>query len=147
MLGRRGPAQAAFTTPELNELGELAGADVVVDPADLELDAAASRLEATRTRERNLEMLREYAARAPAGKPTPLVLRFLTSPVALLGDERVEAVELVRNRLEPDEQGQLARRRDGRARDAPVRARLPQRRLPGRRRCRASRSTSAARRS
>ncbi len=41
MLGRRGPAQAAFTTPELIELGELAGADVVVDPADLELDAAS----------------------------------------------------------------------------------------------------------
>ncbi len=41
MLGRRGPAQAAFTTPELQELGELAGADVAVDPADLELDLAS----------------------------------------------------------------------------------------------------------
>ena len=39
MLGRRGPAQAAFTPPELKELGELGGADVIVDPADLELDA------------------------------------------------------------------------------------------------------------
>src|SRR5207248_8426660 len=38
MLGRRGPAQAAFTPPELKELGELGGTDVVVDPADLELD-------------------------------------------------------------------------------------------------------------
>ena len=36
VVGRRGPAQAAFTTPELQEMGELAGADVVVDPADLE---------------------------------------------------------------------------------------------------------------
>src|SRR5437763_4535997 len=36
MVGRRGPAQASFTTPELQELGELAGADVIVDPADLE---------------------------------------------------------------------------------------------------------------
>src|SRR5438105_620193 len=41
MLGRRGPAQAAFTPPELAELGELAGADVVVDPADLDLEAAS----------------------------------------------------------------------------------------------------------
>ena len=41
MLGRRGPAQAAFTNPELKELGELAGADVIVDPADLELDPAS----------------------------------------------------------------------------------------------------------
>ena len=43
MLGRRGPAQAAFTNPELRELGEMADADVVVDPADAELDAPAPR--------------------------------------------------------------------------------------------------------
>src|SRR4051794_11210637 len=42
MLGRRGPAQAAFTNPELRELGELSRADVVVDPADLELDPASA---------------------------------------------------------------------------------------------------------
>jgi ferredoxin--NADP+ reductase len=102
MLGRRGPAQAAFTTPELIELGELAGADVIVDPADLE------GAEATDTNaERNLEVLRAYAAREPAGKPKRLVLRFLLSPVALEGDGHVEAVDLVRNRLEPDGRGGL----------------------------------------
>ena len=102
MVGRRGPAQAAFTTPELIELGELAGADVIVDPADLE------GAEPTDTNsERNLEVLREYASRTPEGKPKRLVLRFLLSPVAIVGDERVEAVELVRNRLEPDERGAL----------------------------------------
>src|SRR5207247_2834774 len=53
MLGRRGPAQAAFTPPELKELGELAGADVIVDPADLELDAASeAALETDRARAR-----------------------------------------------------------------------------------------------
>src|SRR6266508_3765210 len=64
MVGRRGPAQAAFTTPELIELGELAGADVIVDPADLE------GAEPTDTNsQRNLDVLREYAAREPEGKP------------------------------------------------------------------------------
>jgi ferredoxin/flavodoxin---NADP+ reductase len=102
MVGRRGPAQAAFTTPELIELGELAGADVVVDPADLE------GAEPTDTNsERNLEVLRGYAARAPEGKPKRLVLRFLLSPAAILGDGRVEAIELVHNRLEPDARGAL----------------------------------------
>jgi ferredoxin--NADP+ reductase len=102
MIGRRGPAQAAFTTPELQELGELAGADVIVEVRDLE------GAEATDTNsERNLAVLREYAAREPSGKPKRLVLRFLQSPVALLGDERVEAVELVHNRLEADERGAL----------------------------------------
>ena len=108
MVGRRGPVQAAFTNPELLELGELAGADVIVDPADLELDpASAAALEGDTNAERNLEVLREYAARKPEGKPKRLVLRFLRSPVALEGDGRVEAVELVRNRLEPDGRGGL----------------------------------------
>jgi ferredoxin--NADP+ reductase len=102
MVGRRGPAQAAFTTPELIELGELAGADVVVDPAELEGAEPADT-----NSERNLAVLHEYAAREPAGKPKRLVLRFLLSPVAILGDGRVEAIELVRNRLEPDAGGAL----------------------------------------
>src|SRR5207253_8003339 len=64
MVGRRGPVQAAFTTPELKELGELAGADVVVDPADLELDAASEEaLSDDTAAQRNLAVLREYAVR------------------------------------------------------------------------------------
>ena len=101
MVGRRGPVQAAFTPPELKELGELAGADVIVDPADLELDPASEReLEADRERaRRNVELLREYAARAPEGRPRRIVLRFLASPVEIVGDERVEGVRVVRNEL------------------------------------------------
>jgi ferredoxin/flavodoxin---NADP+ reductase len=108
MLARRGPVQAAFTTPELIELGELAGCDVVVDPADLELDPASEAALAGDTNAtRNLEVLREYAARPPHGHPRKLILRFLVSPVALVGEARVEAVELVRNRLEADDSGAI----------------------------------------
>jgi ferredoxin--NADP+ reductase len=108
MLGRRGPVQAAFTTPELLELGELAGADVVVDPAELELDAASEGHLAGDTHAmRNLEVLRSYAERPPSGKSRALRLRFCASPVAIVGDGRVEAVEIVRNRLVPDERGVL----------------------------------------
>ena len=101
MLGRRGPVQAAFTPPELKELGELAGAEPVVDPADLVLDPASeAELEADRERaRRNVDLLQEYAAQEPQGKPRRIVLRFLTSPVAILGDDRVEGVEVVRNEL------------------------------------------------
>ena len=100
-LGRRGPAQAAFTPVELAEMGELAGADVVVDPAELELDAATSAQAEADTRvRRNMDILRGFAARTPTGKPRTVRLRFLVSPVAVLGDGRVEAVEIVRNRLE-----------------------------------------------
>jgi ferredoxin--NADP+ reductase len=114
MLGRRGPVQAAFTPPELKELGELAGADVIVDPKDLELDPASEHaLEEDRERaRRNYELLEEFAARPPAGKPRRIVLRFLVSPVAILGSDRVEAVEVVRNEL-VEEGGRLVARPTG----------------------------------
>ena len=98
VVGRRGPAQAAFTTPELQEMGELAGADVVVDPADLE----GAQPQGTNA-ERNVAVLQELAARAPNGKPRRVVFRFFESPVAILGEDRVEGVELVRNELDADE--------------------------------------------
>jgi ferredoxin--NADP+ reductase len=107
MLGRRGPAQASFTPPELGELGELAGADVVVDAADLELDpASAVALEADRAvARRNVDILHEFAARPPSGKPRRVHLRFCVSPVTIVGEGKVEAIEIARNRLVPDELG------------------------------------------
>jgi ferredoxin--NADP+ reductase len=102
IVGRRGPAQAAFTTPELQEMGELAGADVFVDPADLE-GAEPKDTNA----ERNLAVLHELAAREPpeknAAKPRRVVFKFFESPVAILGDDRVEGIELVRNVLDENE--------------------------------------------
>ena len=117
ILGRRGPAQAAFTNPELLELGELEQADVIVDPADVDLDEASQAWldsdEANKTSRENVRILREYAAREPGGKPKRIVLRFLTSPVELQGDERVEKIVVERNRLEPRDDGSLAARPTG----------------------------------
>jgi ferredoxin--NADP+ reductase len=117
ILGRRGPVQAAFTNPELLELGELEHADVIVDPADLELDPMSQAWlesdEANKTMRENVRILREYAERKPAGKPKRIVLRFLTSPVEIQGDGRVERIVVERNRLEPREDGSLAARPTG----------------------------------
>ena len=101
VVGRRGPVQAAWTPVEVGELGELAGADVVVGAGDLELDeASAAELEdSPPTVKRNVEHLREYAARPAGGKPRSIRLRFFSSPVAILGDVKVEAIELQRNEL------------------------------------------------
>jgi ferredoxin--NADP+ reductase len=98
IVGRRGPAQAAFTTPELQEMGELAGADVFVDPADLEGAEAKNT-----NSERNLAVLDGFAAREPKGRPRRVVFRFFESPLAILGEERVEGIELVRNELDANE--------------------------------------------
>jgi ferredoxin--NADP+ reductase len=94
LLARRGPAQAAFTTPELKEMGELADADVIVDATDLEGAVATDT-----NSERNLEVLREYAAREPAGKRRAVVFRFCVSPVEIRGGDRVEEIEIVHNEL------------------------------------------------
>jgi ferredoxin/flavodoxin---NADP+ reductase len=101
VVGRRGPAQASWTTQELKEMGDLAGADVVVDPAELELDPASeAALERDTNARRNIDVLREFAARERTGKPVTVRLLFFRSPVALHGEDKVEAIELVRNRLE-----------------------------------------------
>jgi len=101
IVGRRGPAQASWTTQELKEMGELAGSDVQVDAAELEGAAEDD----THTR-RNMEVLREFAVREPSGKPLVVRFLFFRSPVAIHGDAKVEAVELVRNRLE-EQDGRL----------------------------------------
>jgi ferredoxin--NADP+ reductase len=104
VVGRRGPAQASFTTPELQEMGELAGADIDVDPAELELDpVSAAALEHDTNARRNMEVFRGFAARQPTGKPVTVRFLFFRSPLAIHGEEKVEAIELVRNRLEERE--------------------------------------------
>jgi ferredoxin--NADP+ reductase len=100
LLGRRGPAEAAFTNPELRELGELERADVIVDPAQLKGVEVPEGGDATKRR--NVEILRDYSQRAPSGKSHRLELRFLRSPLEILGegdDGAVTGVRLAINRL------------------------------------------------
>jgi ferredoxin--NADP+ reductase len=114
MLGRRGPAQAAFTNPELRELGELTRADVVVHPEEMELDPASEAWlasdDADATARRNVELLREYSRRELGGHERRVELRFLRSPVEILGegeDGPVTGVRVVKNRIEADASGRL----------------------------------------
>ena len=116
IVGRRGPEQAAFTNPELRELGELADADVIVDAEELERAAALSDPSADSRVRTNLEILRAYAAQPPRGLPRRIVLRFLLSPVEILGDGRgqVTALRLAANDLVASPDGSLrARPRPG----------------------------------
>ena len=117
VAGRRGPAQAAFTNPELRELADLEDVDVVVDAAELDRALAVDDPNMDPTAERNVKTLREYAERGVspaangAGGRRRIVLRFLLSPVELRGDEGgVSEVELVRNELHSEDSGQLRAR-------------------------------------
>jgi ferredoxin--NADP+ reductase len=94
LVARKGPAEAKYTSKELRELGELEGVDVIVDPADLELDAREQELAEGKITRRNLATLRDWAARTPQGAPRRLHLHFRQKPVEIRGGERVESVVL-----------------------------------------------------
>jgi ferredoxin/flavodoxin---NADP+ reductase len=108
VVGRRGPAQAAFTNPELLELGELADADVIVDPEELERALAVEDPNMDPTSQRNVSVLRDYSRRAPAGKSKRVILRFLLSPTELIGDGNgVRRIVMARNALQAGKDGRL----------------------------------------
>ena len=122
MLGRRGPAQGKFTSVELKELGRLAGVDVSLDARDLELDEASAE-EAARSRvaTRNLEILRELSERPASDADRRLVLRFLASPLEILGSEgRVTGVRVERNRLVQTESGYIRSEGTGEIEELPA---------------------------
>ncbi|TMQ72702.1 MAG: NADP oxidoreductase [Candidatus Eisenbacteria bacterium] len=109
MLGRRGVVQAAFTTVEVKELGELEAADVIVDADECALDAAsAEELAAGRaTVKAKVDIVQGFAKKTREGKPRRLHIRFCVSPIEILGDDqgRVRGLRLVKNRLVRDESG------------------------------------------
>ena len=112
LIGRRGPAQAAFTNPEIKEMGELAGADVAVPPEEAELDALSQAdLEKSGNKliARKVKILQDYAQNQPSDKERRLTLRFLVSPVELFGDEQghLTGMKLVRNELYVSQSGVL----------------------------------------
>jgi ferredoxin--NADP+ reductase len=109
VLGRRGAAQAAFTTPEIKELGQLEGVDVIVDPYNIELDPASLvDIESDRTARANLECLRGYAARTEHTAPRRISMRFLASPVEIVGvNGQMRAVRIEHNELVVDSNGGL----------------------------------------
>jgi len=101
VLGRRGPAQAKFTNPEIKEFGHLQVADPVVRAAELELDPqSAAECEADRLTKQNVEILRSYIERGNGSKARRVHFRFLVSPVEITGAGKVEKVRIERNKLE-----------------------------------------------
>ena len=123
MLGRRGPAQAAFTNPEIKELGEMPGADIVVLPEEVELDPLSEKsLADDKAAARKVEILQAYALRKETGKLRKLVVRFLVSPKGIIGNDagEVAAMRIVKNELYATDNGTLRPRATDQIEELPV---------------------------
>lgn len=110
VLGRRGPAQAAFTNPEIKELGEMEGADIIVAADEVVIDPYSMdylQNEADTAAQKNVDILTTYSLRTPEGKPKQIIMRFLVSPVEIIGTEKVEAIKIVKNELYKTERGEV----------------------------------------
>lgn len=123
LLGRRGPAQAAFTNPEIKEVGEMQDSDVTVRPDEAELDELSrASIEKDRETQKKVEILRGYSLRKPSGKSRKLNIRFLVSPVELKGDEtdKIVCMRLVRNVLYATDSGVLRPKATNQFEELPV---------------------------
>jgi ferredoxin/flavodoxin---NADP+ reductase len=122
ILARRGPLQAAFTNPELLEMGELVRADIEVVGGELDALSAIALQQADKTRRRNVEIIGGYATRPKTGQQITVRFRFLASPVALLGDGHghVSAVKIEHNAIVARDDGSLAARGTGAFEEIPA---------------------------
>jgi ferredoxin/flavodoxin---NADP+ reductase len=120
ILGRRGPLQTAFTTLELRELADLENVDVVVDPADFEGISDEDAAAVGKVCKQNIKVLRDYAGREPRPGHRRMVFRFLTSPIEICGDGKVERIVLGRNELVTDENGRVSAKDTGDREELPV---------------------------
>ncbi|UQX12940.1 FAD-dependent oxidoreductase [Candidatus Mycobacterium methanotrophicum] len=107
IIGRRGPLQAAFTTVELRELGNLDQVDVVIDPAELAGITDDEAAAVGKIAKQNIKVLRDYAGRQPRPGYRRIVFRFMTSPIEIQGEEKVERIVLGRNELVCDQSGRM----------------------------------------
>ncbi|HLF17825.1 MAG TPA: FAD-dependent oxidoreductase [Candidatus Omnitrophota bacterium] len=111
MIGRRGPAQAAFTPVEIREFGELGHCDAVIDPKDLELNEASQKELAdpkNAPKKKNYEILKEFAQHGERGRGKKFVIHFLESPVELKGAGKIEKLVLEKNVLSGEANDQKA---------------------------------------
>lgn len=112
LLGRRGPAQAAFTNPEVKELGNLDDAHAITRTEEVELDEFTKELlesKEDRSLVKKIEILNSYSEDIEFQKSKKLHLRFLVSPIEIIGNEqgRVKAIKLVKNELYKTDDGSL----------------------------------------
>jgi ferredoxin--NADP+ reductase len=99
LLGRRGPAEAAFTIGELREMGELSQASPVVDPAQLPANLDHLSEDDRRVQGKLVELLKTFPG-LQQDKPKRVHFRFFAAPREVLGQGRVAGLKVERTKVE-----------------------------------------------
>jgi len=111
LLGRRGPVQAAFTLPEIKEVGEMEDADAITLPDEVVIDkvSQAELEKSERDNQKKVEVIKSCAGKQTS-KSRKLFVRFLVSPTELIGDAngKVAKMKLVKNKLVADDKGYIS---------------------------------------
>ena len=106
LLGRRGPAEAAYSPAEIEEIGSLSTADLVVDPAEAVVDEVSQGELSDPVVKKKVDYVQKHAALGDGSRERKVRLRFRASPVEIIGEEgRVKALRIEKNKLVSDGKG------------------------------------------
>ena len=108
VIGRRGPAQAKFTSKELKEFGVLAACDPVIDAGELALNPESEAELANTGNKKIYDLFCGFAGREAAGERR-CIFTFLKSPREISGAGRVERLLIEKNTLSGEAFRQSAR--------------------------------------
>ena len=97
---RRGPENAAFTSPELRELPKLEHTNVIIDKSDIEAAIARVGAEPEKDVKSNLDAMLMIADQTATNHERTMTFQFLATPVEIKGKDRVEEVVFKRTGTE-----------------------------------------------
>jgi ferredoxin--NADP+ reductase len=102
ICGRRGPEHAAFTAPELRDLPKLENTDVYIDSKQIEeaIKRIEERDEVEKDLKSNIEAMKAIAEHEKKGVARKLEIKFLSTPIEIKGDGKVEEIVFQRNKVE-----------------------------------------------
>jgi ferredoxin--NADP+ reductase len=102
ICGRRGPEHAAFTAPELRDLPKLENTDVFIDPKQIEeaIKHIEEMEEVEKDLKNNIEAMKTIAEHEKKGVPRKLEIKFLSTPIEIKGNGKVEEIVFQKNKVE-----------------------------------------------
>jgi len=102
ICGRRGPEHAAFTTPELRDLPKLENTDVFINPKQIEdaIKHIEEMYEVEKDLRNNIEAMKAIAEDEKKGVARKLEIKFLSTPIEIKGNGKVEEIVFQRNKVE-----------------------------------------------